>query len=42
MKLQYQGIDTIADKNATRLHSIIVDDYGSRFYIPLDFELLES
>ena len=51
---QYQGIDTSTLSNMTRIrigaaNSIrtaeavaIKDAYGSRFYIPLDFELLES
>ena len=51
---QYQGIDTSTQKNATRLRlgagngvedaeaTAIKTAYGSRFYIPLDFELLES
>ena len=51
---QYQGIDTTADRNATKLRvgagdavnvagdKAISDAYGSRFYIPLDFEILES
>ena len=52
--LQYQGIDTTRDRNATknRLEAgdkanrakdvAIAKAYGNRFYIPLDFELLES
>ena len=51
---QYQGIDTLTQQNATRLRlgagngvenaeaTAIKTAYGSRFYIPLDFELLES
>ena len=51
---QYQGIDTSTKQNATRLRlgagngvvgaeaTAIKTAYGSRFYIPLDFELLES
>ena len=51
---QYQGIDTSANRNATK-HRVGAGDatavaadqaiataYGNRFYIPLDFELLES
>ena len=51
----YQGIDTTANRNATKLrvgagdgaaviadHQAIATAYGNRFYIPLDFELLES
>ena len=51
----YQGIDTSANRNATKLrvgagdgNAAIVPDaavntaFGNRFYIPLDFELLES
>ena len=52
---QYQGNDTTANQNATKLQvgaengdravvkdSAIAAAYGNRFYIPLDFELLES
>ena len=51
---QYQGIDTSTHKNVTRLRlgagngvanvaaAAIKTAYGSRFYVPLDFELLES
>ena len=51
---QYQGIDTSANRNATRIRvgagngapnacdTSIADTYGNRYYIPLDFELLES
>ena len=51
---QYQGIDTSADRNATKLRvgagdganvaadQAIAAAYGNRFFIPLDFELLES
>ena len=51
---QYQGIDTTADRNATKLRvgagdavnvagdKAISEAYGSRFYIPLDFEILDS
>jgi len=51
----YQGIDTTAGRNATKLRvsagdgdqtvaadQAIATAYGNRFYIPLDFELLES
>lgn len=51
---QYQGIDTTKDRNATKWRveagdkankakdAAIAKAYGNRFYIPLDFELLES
>ena len=51
---QYQGIDTSADRNATKLRMgagnaqaavpdmAIAKMYSNRFYIPLDFELLET
>ena len=47
---QYQGIDTSGNQNATRIRidagnkddNAIADAFGSRFYIPLDFELLEG
>ena len=51
---QYQSIDTTADRNATKLRvgagdgaSVAADQaiaaaYGNRFFVPLDFELLES
>ena len=51
---QYQDIDTTADRNATKLRvgagdavnvagdKAISEAYGSRFYHPLDFEILES
>ena len=52
---QYQGIDTSAEKNVTRIRvgagdkddtepedKAIADAYGNRYFIPLDFELLES
>ena len=51
---QYQGIDTTTNQNATRLRLAanngvrpaadvaISDAYGNRFYVPLDFELLET
>ena len=51
---QYQGIDTTADRNATKLRvgagdganvaadQAIAAAYGSRFFVPLDFELIES
>ena len=53
-KTQYQGIDTTANRNATKLRvgtgdaeNVAVDQaiataYGNRFFVPLDFELLES
>ena len=52
--VQYQGIDRTADHNASRLcigagnalavmtDMAIVDTYSNRFYIPLDFEMLET
>ena len=53
--MHYQGIDTSANRNTTKLrvgagdaNPAVVEDaaiaaaYGNRFYIPLDFELLES
>ena len=53
--LVYQGIDTSANTNVTRLRigasnkaadiaadAAVKTAYGSRFYVPLDFELLES
>ena len=53
--MHYQGIDTSADRNTTKLRlgagdadpevaedQAIATAYGSRFHIPLDFELLES
>ena len=51
---QYQGIDTTTNRNATKLRvgagdasNVAVDQaianaYGNRFFVPLDFELLES
>ena len=51
---QFQGIDTTANRNATKLRvgagdgvavaadQAIATAYGNRFHIPLDFELLES
>ena len=51
---QYQGIDTLANRNATRIRvgaengtpnasdTAIAEAYGNRYYIPLDLELLES
>ena len=52
---QYQGIDTSANRNTTRIRidvgdkdeavaadKAIADAFGNRFYIPIDFELLES
>ena len=51
---QYQRIDTTADRNATKVRvgagdganvaadQAIATAYGNRFFIPLDFELLES
>ena len=51
---QYQGIDTTDNRNATKLRvgagdgaavaadQAIATAYGNRFFIPLDFELLES
>ncbi len=51
---QYQGIDTTKDRNVTRHRlgagdkankakdTAVAKAYGNRFYIPLDFELLES
>ena len=51
---QYQGIDTSTGRNATKLRvgagdavnvagdKAISEAYGSRFYIPLDFEILKS
>ena len=51
---QYQGIDTSTQRNVTRLRLgagngvanveavAIKTAYGNRFYVPLDFELLES
>lgn len=52
---QYQGIDTSANRNVTKLRigsadgnaevaedSAIAGAFGNRYYIPLDFELLES
>ena len=51
---QYQGIDTTADRNATKLRvgagdganvaadQAIAAAYGNRFFVPLDVELLES
>ena len=51
---QYQGIDTTADRNATKLRVGAVDAanvpadkaiseaYSNRFFVPLDFEILES
>ena len=53
-KAQYQAIDTTADRNVTKLRvgagdaaDVAVDQaiataYGNRFFVPLDFELLES
>ena len=53
-KAQYQGIDTTTDRNVTKLRvgagdaaDVAVDQaiataYGNRFFVPLDFELLES
>ena len=53
-KAQYQSIDTTADRNVTKLRvgagdaaNVAVDQaiataYGNRFFVPLDFELLES
>lgn len=52
--LQYQGIDTTKDRNVTKnrlgagdkankaKEVAVAKAYGNRFYIPLDFELLES
>ena len=51
---QYQGIDTTTNRNATKhrvgaanaanvaADRAISDAYGNRFFVPLDFELLES
>ena len=51
---QYQGIDTSSQRNITRVRlgaangvanvksTAIKSAYGDRFYVPLDFELLES
>ena len=51
---QYQGIDISANRNSTRIRvgagngapnvsdTSIADVYDNRYYIPLDFELLES
>ena len=51
---QYQGIDTTTNRNATKLRvgagdaedvavdQAIANAYGNRFFVPLDFELLES
>ena len=51
---QYQGIDTTADRNATKLRvgagdaanfpadKAISEAYGNRFFVPLDFEILKS
>ena len=51
---QYQGIDTSNNQNVTKIrvnagdagrnsiHDAIADAYGNNFYIPLDFEMLES
>ena len=51
---QYQGIDTSAHRNVTRLRvgagngtpnaedTAAADAVGNRYYVPLDFELLES
>ena len=51
---QYQGIDTTKDRNVTRHRldagdkankakdTAVAKAFGNRFYIPLDFELLES
>ena len=51
---QYQGIDTMADRNATKLRIstgnalavmtdiAIVDTYSNQFHLPLDFEMLET
>ena len=51
---QYQGIDTMANRNTTKLYIgtedalvvmtdiAIVDTYSNRFHIPLDFEMLET
>lgn len=50
---QYQGIDTTENRNVVKLRMgagddtvvedvAISDAFGNRFYIPLDFELLES
>ena len=51
---QYQGIDTTADSNETKLRvgagdaanvpadKAISEAYGNRFFVPLDFEILES
>ena len=53
-KAQYQSIDTTADRNVTKLRvgagdaaDVAVDQaiataHGNRFFVPLDFELLES
>ena len=53
-KAQYQGIDTTAGRNATKLcvgagdaanvpdDKAISEAYGNRFFVPLDFEILES
>ena len=50
---QYQDIDTTADRNATKLRvgagdaanvpadKAISEAYGNRFFVPLDFEILE-
>lgn len=53
--MHYQGLDTSADRNTTKLRlgaddadstevkdQAIAAAYGSRFHVPLDFELLES
>ena len=45
---QYQGIDTMLWVGVENGDGSVVEDsavstaYGNRFYIPLDFELLES
>ena len=51
---QYQGIDTTTNRNATKLRvgagdvenvpadKAISEAYGNRFFVPLDFEILES
>ena len=48
---QYQGIDTTTNRNATKragdaedntVDQAIANAYGNRFFVPLDFELLES
>ena len=43
---QFQGIDTSGNRNTTRIHIDAGNKdetaFGNRFYIPLDFELLEG